>query len=653
MIKIPKLLRVQIFSHPIYKNDIDWSVHSGFNFVIGANGLGKTTFLNCIHYGITGNPNIYEQFVKLNKQRKLKTEIKIIVTLMIDETEIQIERKIPHDQPCLRVANKSNILEYTDPVLVNDEIASLIGVDEISDLDFLLGNFLIRQEEAKNVLWSSSVQSKVLHILFLTSEFRKEYNSLRALHGGFHTQHNQKRYHASKLKSDIEQIEKEATELRGFLEERGIKEGEDNLINDLNKEQNRYNQISKIIEEIQSEVYQLNIKYEEIIEEMEIVEKERSELETKIESTENNVYKEVYKLSPVETMAYDELTRLNHCVYCDSNVNQEVVNTIIEKAKHSCFFCGTDLPTYGEEIGINMDESDFIRYKDLERNRRLLESEEKELRNQKHKLLEELKKFSRELSDSEIKLDKYKYQLDYLPKEVMEINNNLSALELRKEILEKQWAVAKEDQAELEKQRKDAEQKLIEMEEQIRIALEKISDDLGEEIQKISKFMGLDVSLITEKVPHENEKRIDVHIFVPIVNGIVRSSPDQLSKSQSILLDYAFRMAIINYYYRDSLVTNAGMFLLETSEGSFDAAYVKWLGDALVDFSRNNTSFIVVVNLSNKEFLKSLFSKIDQPEREFRTLNVFKHGELQEAHIKGWPDYAEIWKELFGTESVF
>src|SRR5690606_3309184 len=133
---------------------------------------------------------------------KLKTEIKIIVTLMIDETEIQIERKIPHDQPCLRVANKSNILEYTDPVLVNDEIASLIGVDEISDLDFLLGNFLIRQEEAKNVLWSSSVQSKVLHILFLTSEFRKEYNSLRALHGGFHTQHNQKRYHASKLKSD-------------------------------------------------------------------------------------------------------------------------------------------------------------------------------------------------------------------------------------------------------------------------------------------------------------------------------------------------------------------------------------------------------------------------------------------------------------------
>ncbi|WP_106769630.1 AAA family ATPase [Paenibacillus faecalis] len=653
MVNIPKLLRVRIFSHPIYKTDIDWNIQTGFNFVIGANGLGKTTFLNCIHYGITGNSNIYEQFIKLNKQRKLKTEIKIIVTLLVDETEIEIERRIPHAKPFLKINNKSSVLEYTDPVSVNQEIASLIGVDEINDLDFLLGNFLIRQEEAENVLWSSSVQSKVLHILFRTSEFRQEYNSLRASHGDYHTQHNQKRYHASKLKSDIEKIVQEAEELQKLLEERGIKAEEDNLINDLNREQIRYNQISEIIEELQHEVFQLNDKYEEILNEMEIIEKERSELEMRIESTESNIYTDVYRLSPIDTMAYDELTRLNHCVYCDSTVKQEIVDAIINKSKHNCFFCESDLPSHTEETGSIIDEHDLKRYKVLESNRRILESEEKKIKNEKQKLFEELKKFSRDLSDSEIKLDKYKYQLEFLPREITDINNNLSALELRKEVLEKQWALAREEQGELENQRDHAEQKLIEMEEQNRIALEKIADDLGEEIQKISKFMGLDVSLITEKVPHETEKRVDVHIFVPIVNEIVRASPDQLSKSQSILLDYAFRMAIINYYHKDSSKTNNGMFLLETSEGSFDAAYVKWLAVALVDFSKNNTSFIVVVNLSNKEFLKSLFSEIEQSERDLRTLNVFQHGELQEAHIKGWPDYAEIWNELFGTKSVF
>ncbi|NIK69126.1 AAA family ATPase [Paenibacillus sp. BK720] len=653
MIKLPKLTRVQIFSHPIYQTNIDWSINTGFNFVIGANGLGKTTFLNCIHYGISGNSGIYEQFKKLLRQRNIKNEIRIVVTFLVEDAEIQIERKIPDSSTNLLITQNNSIIQYSDPIIVDEQISQLVGIDNISDLDFLLGNFLIRQEEAKNVLWSSSVQSRVLRILFQSSEFRKEYNSLRDIYGQCHTDHNQKRYHASKLKNDIDNITKEAEQLQKLLEEKGVSSEEHTLIDDLNKEQARYDKITGFIEEIQDEVLHLNDQYEIILNEMEEVEKHRLELENKIGNSENKIYSEVYQLSPVNTMAYDELTRLGHCVYCDTTVDQKTIEAILKKSQHNCFFCGSDLPDQVIESELSLHEEELDKYKIIESKRRHLELQDKRIRDEKNKLIEELRGFKRELSDSENKLEKYKFQLEFLPQELKEINRNLAAAELRKEVLEKQWHLAKDEQLELERKRDEAEQELIKLEEENKLALEKIVDDLGSEIQKISKFMGLNVSLTTEKVPHETEKRIDVHIFVPMVHDILRNSPEQLSKSQSILLDYAFRMALINYYLKDKPEINNAMFLLETSEGSFDAAYVKWLAEALKEFSTNNVSFIVVVNLSNKEFLKSLFKKVEHFERSSRTLNVFMHGILQEAHIKGRADYAEIWKELFGTESVF
>jgi DNA repair exonuclease SbcCD ATPase subunit len=653
MVCLPTLKEVRIYSHPIYQTDICWSISSGINFVIGANGLGKTTFLNCIHYGITGNTDIHDQFEKLSKQRKHKDEIKIVVVFTVDNIEVTIERKVPHGAPCLVIKDGEVSEKHSDPTTVNEKIAKLVGVDHINDLDFLLEKFLIRQEEANHVLWSSDVQSKVLQILFRTSEFREKYNSLRKVHGEYHTQHNQKRYHASKLKSDIEKITQEVEILSDKLREKGLDIENENIINDLNKEQQRYDKLAKLIDDIQLEIYELNKNIEIILSEMETVEQEREELQAKIENIEGQIYSEVYSLDPVNIMAYDELVRLNHCVFCDTHLKQEVVEKIIAKTKNHCFFCGSEYPKQRNDNLPNVQETDIQRYKTLESNRRHLEMQERKLREEKHRLNEELRKLSRELSDSEVKLEKYKYQLDYLPKELKEISKQLDALQLRKDVLEEQWLIAKKEQAELEQLRDEAEQQLLQLEEENRIALEEIADDLGSEIQKLAHFMGLNVSLVTEKVAHEVEKRIDVHIFVPIVDDIPRNRSDQLSKSQSILLDYAFRMALINYYLKRNSENKGGMFLLETSEGSFDAAYVKWLAEALIEFSTNNISFIVVANLSNKEFLKSIYKNINTSDRKSRTLNVFQHGQLREAHIKGREDYAEIWKDLFGTESVF
>lgn len=73
-ISLPIIKRVQLFNFDLYTNtpDIDTTISKEVYCLIGANGLGKSTFLNTITYAITGAiPLIERSFLSAQDYYKM------------------------------------------------------------------------------------------------------------------------------------------------------------------------------------------------------------------------------------------------------------------------------------------------------------------------------------------------------------------------------------------------------------------------------------------------------------------------------------------------------------------------------------------------------------------------------------------------------
>ena len=209
MLNIPVIHEVTIESHPIYAKNIDWKIQTGFNFVLGANGLGKTTLLSCIHFALTENENIGKKIKKILKQKTSKENVHVKLKCSFGNIPVTIDRYFPKGPSTLRYQSENGQHQEVASSKMNAEIAKLSGLQSISELDFLLGNFLIRQEEAHTVLWSTDIQSVILKMLFNSKEYRQKYAILKKNFGKLHTDHKQKKYYVTKLNKDLEDIKKQ------------------------------------------------------------------------------------------------------------------------------------------------------------------------------------------------------------------------------------------------------------------------------------------------------------------------------------------------------------------------------------------------------------------------------------------------------------
>ena len=56
-IYLPELISIHLRNYTLYPNGLDYTFDfiKGVNLVLGGNGMGKTTFVNLIKYGIIGN----------------------------------------------------------------------------------------------------------------------------------------------------------------------------------------------------------------------------------------------------------------------------------------------------------------------------------------------------------------------------------------------------------------------------------------------------------------------------------------------------------------------------------------------------------------------------------------------------------------------
>jgi hypothetical protein len=122
------------------------------------------------------------------------------------------------------------------------------------------------------------------------------------------------------------------------------------------------------------------------------------------------------------------------------------------------------------------------------------------------------------------------------------------------------------------------------------------------------------------------ESRIGFDLFVPKLEGRERFYLSQVSKSEALFLDYAFRLSLCELYKK--ITGNEALLVIETSEGLFDMANAPILAENISNFF--DISYLLIIsNLGRPDFLKALVDK-SREDMSDRVLNYFEIGRLSQ-----------------------
>jgi len=127
-----------------------------------------------------------------------------------------------------------------------------------------------------------------------------------------------------------------------------------------------------------------------------------------------------------------------------------------------------------------------------------------------------------------------------------------------------------------------------------------------------------------------------IKYFTPKFEGKERVQQKNCSTSQRIILEYLFRVSLIELYHQKS--GQIPFMMLETSEGAFDLTSTKYLAQTINAFNLGKKiNCIIIANFSKKEFLSILVQGIKNSKSRFKNFIEFSRmGEFQEADIDAY-----------------
>ena len=128
--------------------------------------------------------------------------------------------------------------------------------------------------------------------------------------------------------------------------------------------------------------------------------------------------------------------------------------------------------------------------------------------------------------------------------------------------------------------------------------------------------------------------------FFPVVSGQTRPSASDLSDAQRSFIDLAFRMAVIDVWHQKT--KKAVTFFIETPEGAVDIAYMERVASMLRAFASQGHTLVITTNLNNDIFLPELLASQKKGERLQRILNLIDHGSPRPVQKQHRDDFKKI-----------
>lgn len=638
---------IEIKSYPLFEKDWKYEFKNGLNLFLGGNTLGKTTSVYIMLYGITGIPKDRKDFFRMRIKGGSTNEIPTVrIKLDLGKTIIEIVRNLNDSNIIYLSMNGQSYSNENDDLtqLYENKITSLSGFSSLADYRFLLEKLLIREEEGNYILWSPSDQARVLRLLFGYEGFEKVFAELERKVTMYDTKMRGEQDTQKQFKKRLEASRELKASALKTIAAMDVKELEDK-IQSLETEKETF---FKLQEQVKKKIEILQHKKEVVAKEVSVKSNKIEELEAEILNLENKFFGFIYS-DPKILLAHHKLDLYGICIFCNQKPSKNVREAIVSQTEQgNCPVCGSKLPI--------KFESSVSDQKGMEK----LEIKRQELLEFK----EELESTTRDFEKMEIELNKHQkkyFELaDVFSKRITEINDLKLRLADIKEGKIEDMAIYDRDiqtlqthiehyQKEVENARakyKDSIEKLKTLNDEFGKSLKDLQDNVVKIFRDYAGALFIHCDLNIEHIK-PRESKIRLPVFLPTIDKAPRKSRDQVSKSEAVFLEYAFRMSLCEFY--NKITGNNFNLIIETLEGIFDMGVIKMLSETLAKFARNDFYLLIVSNLGREDFLKSLITKYDADMSQ-RTVNFFEIGKLSEIQKDELPEYKKIMNKLIKNQ---
>ena len=563
--------------------------------MVGANGVGKSTFIAAVNFGLCGRlPKPGERFRSSDEYFQAVRDFSSsffdgrITEMDRQEAEIEIEFTIKKDRyHIIRGAFEPEQLRFAslngeeltgNPTSVNDLykscIAKSVGVSTFEQFVFFQF-FVFTFDERRNLtFWETPVQRQMLLLVF--GDDVGEAQEAEAL-----------RRSIERLDSVARNANYQATETRKRLQVANrILRGLSPEVIDLQAEQEKLDQILDELCERETEslttLSDSKLRSAELRSQALLLKERIDDVFAQRAARASNL-----KVRPIVS---DSLAS-SSCHLCGATGSDVISGIEARISEAACPLCGIDLPLEGlaEEamqaiVGLDRELSEV--------NKRLQEEV-----NRQHRTQVDVDKLQAAIAQQQNKITSFERENRVLSRaigttDVKEIGLSIQAYErvIRDLNIVKTDARGRRDE-EMDKL-KQIQGRISQQYAEAETEFLRIFRDLAE------SFIGLDLDVTFDI------RGTDMYLVLAI-EGQTRRQHYQLSESQRFFVDIALRMAIVTFIASD----RAGTLLIDTPEGSLDIAYESRAGEMFARFVESGYQLLMTANINTSRLLRELATR--------------------------------------------
>lgn len=607
---LPKinLMRVEGFDK-IFKEDIvEINFSKSLNILLGGNGLGKTTLLQCIIYGLTGGTNIPEveplkgfrwdhNFFRKRVKVERQQDAKVTIEFNVSNKRFRVVRGLQGNRVIdFYIDDNQANIKYEEAIIEYGKY------DNFNSFVFIVSRLLYLPENRRSLMWDYDAQIRALMILSNDIIDEEEYRNLRLQIKNMDSTKRHTIVRINKIKDvlekkcneveikETEEIDDKTDEMQSmlFIRKRELSEKLQILLDDKRRSISELKNYEARREELIPKIYEL------------------SELLRKNEGKVIN--QSIEKYGKKQGMFLDKVVNYGICPCCGkTNHNfQKVVKRRIENGE--CLICGnsSDLSTIND-IDIEAIQEQLQEKLSARDN---INKYMHQLNNRMQSLDEEIFKTRQEINS----IDYSEFVNADRPDDMFEVEDEDSELELLK---------LNSDRQSLENDIQIKQEQADNMYKTFLNCFEDRNKKLSEIYEQLSSdFMGKRVTLEYER---STDRFVDIDYLIPKFDDEVRKNAEDCSEAQRFFLDIAFRMSLI--ILNQELIGESGTFICETPESALDISYVKNVVKMFCQFMDKN-SLILSNNLQRLGLAQELTSVWDGENTSI--FDLLEHGKLSE-----------------------
>jgi DNA repair exonuclease SbcCD ATPase subunit len=607
-------IRVRAFQ-PIFNSDLEMHLEPGPSTILGGNGLGKTTLMQAIVYGLTGGTEAIDEDKRYRwghgyfRSRLSPTAGKtaaVEVAFRLGREQITVRRGLSGSGVVAvrATSHGTRWVENGEAGVVYEELLrSHGGYESSDDFSFIVNRLLYLPESRRLLAWDTDAQTRVLMLLNRDAAIEREFRDKRGRLKLIDTRKRHTHVQLGHAESNLSTLEEAEPEEVSENDEPTSQPAQDlRRLKDLLPKQA---ELTRARTAASANLRELAHTIGRLSEEVESIQDE-------LERTEASVVSSLLEAAERENnLALHKLLSNGICPSCGTRQVEFQASARQHHREQKCLLCGAGRPQATNAKLTALRSSLADKMSALQANEQaylVLEDRLGLVRKQEADL------------QTEVNAIRFRQPVLNIPDESLSPSRRADLLRIKRKLEQDETEYAlqmHELQDDLEQTYKQFLEAIDERLQRLRASYE----------QYASEFLGMDCQLAATE---RSDRLLGLTAFVPEFGGSVRPTPDSCSEAQRFFLDIAFRMAILDLAL--GLSGMPGSFICETPENALDISYVDNVVRMFERFSRGHHSLLFTANVQQAGIAEKILRSTPRHGRSERVLNLLDYGQLTAVH---------------------